>query len=158
MFHRPLLDSSTPCRRHANHVLQKSRSKIEQFFDSQSGSVIVVASLTALAFALRFYKIGHPDQVVYVLHRSNPPRLADPHLAPRHSASMKSISANSQRIISRTSTTSTFTHLSPSSSLGWRAGSLGSMALSSLRISATATQPTTCRMSECGLCPPFSEV
>jgi dolichyl-phosphate-mannose--protein O-mannosyl transferase len=30
--------------------------------------MIVVGVLTALAFALRFYKINHPDQVVFVLH------------------------------------------------------------------------------------------
>jgi dolichyl-phosphate-mannose--protein O-mannosyl transferase len=29
--------------------------------------MIVVAVLTTLAFALRFYKINHPDQVVCVL-------------------------------------------------------------------------------------------
>ncbi|KAF5328306.1 hypothetical protein D9611_014640 [Ephemerocybe angulata] len=29
------------------------------------GSIIVVSALTALAFALRFYKISHPDQVVF---------------------------------------------------------------------------------------------
>jgi len=34
--------------------------------DTPSASVIVVATLTALAFALRFYKISHPDQVVCV--------------------------------------------------------------------------------------------
>jgi len=28
--------------------------------------MIVVGVLTALAFALRFYKINHPDQVVFV--------------------------------------------------------------------------------------------
>ncbi|KAJ2930854.1 hypothetical protein H1R20_g6249, partial [Candolleomyces eurysporus] len=42
-----------------------SRSEVEKFFESPSGSVIVVTALTALAFALRFYKISHPDQVVF---------------------------------------------------------------------------------------------
>jgi dolichyl-phosphate-mannose-protein mannosyltransferase len=37
---------------------------VEQFFESSSGSIIVITALTALAFALRFYKISHPDQVV----------------------------------------------------------------------------------------------
>lgn len=48
------------------HVQQRDRSGIERFFESQQGSIIVVTALTALAFALRFYKISHPDQVVYV--------------------------------------------------------------------------------------------
>lgn len=46
--------------------IKRSRSQTEQLLDSANASVIVVAVLTALAFALRFYKISHPDQVVYV--------------------------------------------------------------------------------------------
>jgi dolichyl-phosphate-mannose-protein mannosyltransferase len=34
--------------------------------DTSHASMVVVGTLTALAFALRFYKISHPDQVVYV--------------------------------------------------------------------------------------------
>lgn len=34
--------------------------------DTPSASMVVVAILTTIAFALRFYKISHPDQVVYV--------------------------------------------------------------------------------------------
>lgn len=31
-------------------------------------SVITCIAITLVAFALRFYKLGHPDQVVYVSH------------------------------------------------------------------------------------------
>ena len=37
--------------------------------NTQSANVIVVLFLTGLAFFLRFYKLGHPDQVVYVVSR-----------------------------------------------------------------------------------------
>ncbi|KAF4611280.1 hypothetical protein D9613_007056 [Agrocybe pediades] len=43
----------------------KNRNPLELLLESHKGSVIVVATLTALAFALRFYKINHPDQVVF---------------------------------------------------------------------------------------------
>lgn len=46
---------------------------MEQLLDRPNASVIVVATLTALAFALRFYKISHPDQVVCVSLRLSPP-------------------------------------------------------------------------------------
>jgi dolichyl-phosphate-mannose-protein mannosyltransferase len=39
---------------------------MEQIMDTPTANVIVVLALTALAFLLRLYKIGHPDQVVYV--------------------------------------------------------------------------------------------
>lgn len=45
-------------------LLQRERSSVEKLLDSDEASVAVVATLTALAFALRFYKINHPDQVV----------------------------------------------------------------------------------------------
>ncbi|KAF9006174.1 glycosyltransferase family 39 protein [Cyathus striatus] len=41
------------------------KTRIEQLLDTPRGSAVVVATLTALAFALRFYKINHPDQVVF---------------------------------------------------------------------------------------------
>ncbi|KAF9466070.1 glycosyltransferase family 39 protein [Collybia nuda] len=52
---------------HVGEVFQnpKKRNHYEQLLDSPKGSVCVVAILTALAFALRFYKINHPDQVVF---------------------------------------------------------------------------------------------
>ncbi|RDB20864.1 Dolichyl-phosphate-mannose--protein mannosyltransferase 4 [Hypsizygus marmoreus] len=52
---------------HVGEVYQnpKNRSHIEQLLETTKGSVIVVSILTALAFALRFYKINHPDQVVF---------------------------------------------------------------------------------------------
>ena len=37
---------------------------IEKLLETQEASVALVATLTLLAFALRFYKINHPDQVV----------------------------------------------------------------------------------------------
>lgn len=45
---------------------QNNRNAIELLFEGPKGSAIVVVALTVLAFALRFYKINHPDQVVYV--------------------------------------------------------------------------------------------
>ncbi|KAH8833013.1 glycosyltransferase family 39 protein [Flagelloscypha sp. PMI_526] len=43
----------------------RSRSHIEQVLETPRASAIVVGVLTALAFALRFFKINHPDQVVF---------------------------------------------------------------------------------------------
>lgn len=43
---------------------QKNRNQIEQLLETNKASVAVVVTLTAIAFALRFYKINHPDQVV----------------------------------------------------------------------------------------------
>ncbi|TFK73757.1 glycosyltransferase family 39 protein [Pluteus cervinus] len=39
--------------------------EFERLLETQKGSAAVVAVLTALAFAVRFYKINHPDQVVF---------------------------------------------------------------------------------------------
>ncbi|KAF8892285.1 glycosyltransferase family 39 protein [Infundibulicybe gibba] len=52
---------------HAGDVYQspRNRHQIEQILETHRGSAIVVGTLTALAFALRFYKINHPDQVVF---------------------------------------------------------------------------------------------
>ncbi|GBE86447.1 O-mannosyltransferase [Sparassis latifolia] len=43
----------------------KNRSYIEILLESEEASMVVVAVLTALSFALRFYKINWPDQVVF---------------------------------------------------------------------------------------------
>jgi dolichyl-phosphate-mannose-protein mannosyltransferase len=43
---------------------QRDRSAIEKILDTDRASYAVAGVLTALAFALRFYKINHPDQVV----------------------------------------------------------------------------------------------
>lgn len=43
---------------------QKSRSAFEQALDTPQASAAIVGVLTAIAFALRFYKISQPDQVV----------------------------------------------------------------------------------------------
>ncbi|KAJ3555988.1 hypothetical protein NM688_g2273 [Phlebia brevispora] len=43
----------------------RARSQIEQLLDTDEASAVLVALLTLLAFALRFYKINHPDQVVF---------------------------------------------------------------------------------------------
>ncbi|PPQ91880.1 hypothetical protein CVT25_000755 [Psilocybe cyanescens] len=52
---------------HADVIYQnpKNRNQLELLLETHQGSAIVVAVLTALAFALRFYKINHPDQVVF---------------------------------------------------------------------------------------------
>ncbi|KAI0084456.1 glycosyltransferase family 39 protein [Irpex rosettiformis] len=43
----------------------RDRSSIEKLLETEEASVAVVATLTLMAFALRFYKINHPDQVVF---------------------------------------------------------------------------------------------
>ncbi|KAK7687882.1 hypothetical protein QCA50_009101 [Cerrena zonata] len=42
-----------------------SRSYVESFLNTESASAVIVALLTAVAFITRFYKINHPDQVVF---------------------------------------------------------------------------------------------
>ncbi|KZV63563.1 glycosyltransferase family 39 protein [Peniophora sp. CONT] len=41
------------------------QTQLDSLLDSQQVSMITVGVLTALAFLLRFYKINHPDQVVF---------------------------------------------------------------------------------------------
>ncbi|KAJ7577078.1 glycosyltransferase family 39 protein [Mycena floridula] len=43
----------------------KNRHPLEQILETHKASLVVVTALTTLAFALRFYKINHPDQVVF---------------------------------------------------------------------------------------------
>ncbi|OBZ73646.1 Dolichyl-phosphate-mannose--protein mannosyltransferase 4 [Grifola frondosa] len=43
----------------------ENRSQAEKLLATDGASVVVVAVLTVIAFALRFYKINHPDQVVF---------------------------------------------------------------------------------------------
>ncbi|KAG9224052.1 hypothetical protein CCMSSC00406_0004332 [Pleurotus cornucopiae] len=52
---------------HVTSIYQRAedRSHLEQLLSTQKASVAVVSILTLLAFALRFYKINHPDQVVF---------------------------------------------------------------------------------------------
>ncbi|KAJ7898450.1 glycosyltransferase family 39 protein [Mycena leptocephala] len=52
---------------HVAEVYQNpnNRHPIEKLLETKKASMIVVAVLTTLAFALRFYKINHPDQVVF---------------------------------------------------------------------------------------------
>jgi hypothetical protein len=45
---------------------QNNRHPIEKLLETKNASILVVAVLTTLAFALRFYKINQPDQVVCV--------------------------------------------------------------------------------------------
>lgn len=45
-------------------VTQNSRSAFERVLDTPQASAAMVGVLTAIAFALRFYKINQPDQVV----------------------------------------------------------------------------------------------
>ncbi|KAK7012199.1 glycosyltransferase family 39 protein [Favolaschia claudopus] len=47
------------------HQNPNTRHPIEKLLETRKASMIVVAVLTALAFALRFYKINQPDQVVF---------------------------------------------------------------------------------------------
>ncbi|KAJ7281500.1 glycosyltransferase family 39 protein [Mycena rebaudengoi] len=42
-----------------------NRHPIEKLLETKNASILVVAVLTTLAFALRFYKINQPDQVVF---------------------------------------------------------------------------------------------
>lgn len=42
------------------------QTQLDSLLDSQQVSMATVGVLTALAFLLRFYKINHPDQVVFV--------------------------------------------------------------------------------------------
>lgn len=52
-----------------HHAAFRTRDRegfsIEKLLETQEASVALVATLTLLAFALRFYKINHPDQVVF---------------------------------------------------------------------------------------------
>ncbi|ESK96494.1 glycosyltransferase family 39 protein [Moniliophthora roreri MCA 2997] len=52
---------------HADDVYQNpnNRHPIERTLETETASVVVISVLTALAFALRFYKINQPDQVVF---------------------------------------------------------------------------------------------
>ncbi|KAJ8095317.1 Dolichyl-phosphate-mannose--protein mannosyltransferase 4 [Marasmius tenuissimus] len=52
---------------HADNVYQNPnrRHEIEKLLETDRASFVVVAVLTAVAFALRFYKINQPDQVVF---------------------------------------------------------------------------------------------
>ncbi|KAF8635029.1 hypothetical protein AX15_000567 [Amanita polypyramis BW_CC] len=52
---------------HVEHLYEDptKRNPVEQALETPRGSAVVVAVLTALSFLLRFYKINHPDQVVF---------------------------------------------------------------------------------------------
>ncbi|PFH50266.1 glycosyltransferase family 39 protein [Amanita thiersii Skay4041] len=52
---------------HVGHIYQdpRKRNPVELALETPKGSAFVVAALTSLSFALRFYKINHPDQVVF---------------------------------------------------------------------------------------------
>ncbi len=43
---------------------QLKRSYVEKLFETEQINVVMIVTLTLLAFVLRFYKINHPDQVV----------------------------------------------------------------------------------------------
>ncbi|GJE91205.1 glycosyltransferase family 39 protein [Phanerochaete sordida] len=63
----PLSPNSEPDDEHAAAYRTREREgfSIEKLLETQEASVALVATLTLLAFALRFYKINHPDQVVF---------------------------------------------------------------------------------------------
>ncbi|TFY80319.1 hypothetical protein EWM64_g3692 [Hericium alpestre] len=48
-----------------NPEIGRTRNELDKLLETPRASAIVVGLLTALAFALRFYKINHPDQVVF---------------------------------------------------------------------------------------------
>ena len=52
--------------------LQKNRSAVERILETEKANVAMVGILTILSFALRFYKINHPDQVVCALTHTMP--------------------------------------------------------------------------------------
>ena len=58
---------------------QNSRTPLEYLLESHEASMLIVGVLTVLSFALRFYKINHPDQVVFVRFPS-----VDPSPQPHH--------------------------------------------------------------------------
>ncbi|KAI0794053.1 O-mannosyltransferase [Fomes fomentarius] len=43
----------------------RNRSYVEKLFETEQINVVMIVTLTLLAFVLRFYKINHPDQVVF---------------------------------------------------------------------------------------------
>ncbi|THH32453.1 hypothetical protein EUX98_g1731 [Antrodiella citrinella] len=52
---------------HDDHIVidAHNASSIDKLLETDQASMAVVAVITALSFALRFYKINHPDQVVF---------------------------------------------------------------------------------------------
>jgi hypothetical protein len=124
--------------------MQKKRSNLEKLLETERASMAVVAVLTALAFALRFYKINHPDQVVCVSLTLGFQPMPDLKL---HPVSTRSILANSRHTTFYESTTLMSTLLLQNSSSGWLAGLLVSMGILRSTISGTAIRRTMCRTS-----------
>ncbi|KAG6869242.1 hypothetical protein C0993_009107 [Termitomyces sp. T159_Od127] len=64
--HEPTLDNVQDDE-HASEVYQGpgNRHPIEQSLETPKASIAIVSLLTALSFALRFYKINAPDEVVF---------------------------------------------------------------------------------------------
>lgn len=135
---------------------QTARSAFERALDTPQASAAVVGVLTAIAFALRFYKINHPDQVVYVDTLSRGDRTHQS----RHSilALTRCTLASLPRIIFSVNITSTSTRHSQNFCLDWLAGLLGSTDISHSRTSVTATLTTMYPTSACGHSPPFLAV
>ncbi|CCM01812.1 uncharacterized protein FIBRA_03880 [Fibroporia radiculosa] len=70
--HRKPLPSRTPAYTEINQEDDqvefsnpRNRSTVEQVLEKDRASMAMAAFLTVAAFALRFYKINHPDQVVF---------------------------------------------------------------------------------------------
>jgi hypothetical protein len=134
--------------------LQNSRTHLEVLLESHEASMIVVGVLTMLAFALRLYKINHPDQVVFVQLRvyTYPPI-----------SSLNNLILDLTRFISGNSPPSTFhgnttlmsTRRSQNSFLVSPAGSLGSMVNSTSKTLVIAIRKTMFLTWECALCPQF---
>lgn len=124
--------------------LQAFRPSRMPYMETTRFGWIVASALFFIALVLRFYKINHPDQVVYVslfdLLSHRIPGRGELRGRGFLAASTRFILASSPRTTSSASTTSTCIHPSPNSSSVWSAGLLDSMANSILPASATAIQ------------------
>ena len=130
-------------------AVQRNRSAIEQYMETGRASQITVVVLTVLAFIVRFAKLNHPDQVVYVLVSRLRRVRTTKSLA---IASTRSILASLPPTTCVANTTSTFTpHLRSCCSL-LRDGLLVLRATSTSRALVTATRPTTSHTGECVPC------
>lgn len=130
-------------------IFQDSRTQLELLSETPEASLAVVGFLTILAFALRFYKLNHPDQVVFVWLLYS---LRVSHLSHYDLDLTKFILENLRLTISHGNTISTSIRPLQSFSLASQVGSLDSMATSPSTVSATITRTITFHTSACVLC------
>lgn len=134
-------------------MIQRNRSAIEQYMETPRVSQITVAVLTVLAFIVRFAKLNHPDQVVYVF----PLRflVTQETKFSGATASMRFISASSPHIICVASTTlMSILHLRNCCSL-LPDGLSALREISNSQTLVTVTRPTTSRIGGCVHCRPY---